>query len=213
MNVFARVEAACASFVETTFARVFPSDLPPEQVARKLVVTMETAPSDTYLVRVHPTDYARFSRDREYLESRWSALLADAARDAGRELDPHVVLHEDGRIVAGSVTIEAVVDESSNNHGRALALCVEGGEMRRRYRLDDGVTIGRADSNAIVLADARVSREHARIVGTGEEFAIEDRDSANGTFLNGRRIRRAPIAPGDVIAIGMTTLTVAPLDG
>ena len=154
MNVFARVEAACASFVETTFARVFPSDLPPEHVARKLVVTRETAPSDTYLVRVHPNDYARFARDREYLESRWSALLAEAARDAGSELVPHVVLHEDPRIVAGSVTIEAVVDESTN-HGAALALCVEGGEMRRRYRLDDGVTIAFAHGHVLRVLVAR----------------------------------------------------------
>ncbi len=207
MSVFSRLEAACATFVETTFARVFPSDLQPAQVGAKLAVVMQATPSDTYLVRVHPSDYVRFERDRDYLESRWSSALAEAAKGTG---PPRVILHEDAAVVAGSVTIEAVVDEARPRG--ALGLTVEGEEPRRRFRIEDGLTIGRTNVNAVVIVDPRVSREHARIVRNGDGFAIEDRDSSNGTTLNGAPVRRAPIAEGDTIVVGATTMRVETLD-
>ena len=110
MNALARIELACARFVEEAFARVFPSELDSAQVGRKLVAVMQATPSDTYLVRVHPDDYARFAGDRDFLEARWSALLRDAL-PADRNVAPRAILHEDARIVSGSLAIEAVTDE------------------------------------------------------------------------------------------------------
>lgn len=57
---------------------------------------------------------------------------------------------------------------------------------------------------------ARVSRKHARITVRGDQFFIEDLDSANGTFINGR-LRLKPhelhaLESGDLIRIGQTTL-------
>ena len=77
MSIFERIEQACAAFIERTFARTFPSDLEPSQIARKLVSTMEaqtrdedgrmTAPS-AYNVAVNPDDLAR--RDLPRLHAR-----------------------------------------------------------------------------------------------------------------------------------------------
>jgi len=65
------------------------------------------------------------------------------------------------------------------------------------------VTIGRDGDNGIVLAETTVSRRHARLVrdhaGT---ITLTDEGSANGVYVNGRRVSQAILAPGDQIQIG-----------
>lgn len=197
MNAIARFEALCARVVEGTFARIFPSALEPAQVGRKLVAAHAATPTDTYLVRVHPVDYARFAGDRAFLEARWSAMLRESAAD--RE-SPHAVLHEDPDIVAGSVTIEALVDD------RPVVLSlVRPGET---VALFDGMRIGRNDDNDVAIADGRVSRHHARIVAEGGGFAIEDLQSSNGTFVDGAQVQRARLHAGASIVVGETVLEI-----
>jgi hypothetical protein len=58
-----------------------------------------------------------------------------------------------------------------------------------RVRLRGTCTLGRGSASDIVLADAKVSRKHALIQSQKQyEFWLLDLGSANGTFLNGRRI-------------------------
>jgi pSer/pThr/pTyr-binding forkhead associated (FHA) protein len=54
-------------------------------------------------------------------------------------------------------------------------------------RADKDLTIGRDQSNDLVLDNPAVSRAHARIYKTQWPFYIEDLKSANGTFLNGAK--------------------------
>lgn len=64
------------------------------------------------------------------------------------------------------------------------------------------VTIGRKSDNDLRLEDATVSGHHAKIVTYFRSSHIEDLDSTNGTFVNGRRVRMHTLHPGDVIMIG-----------
>ena len=76
-------------------------------------------------------------------------------------------------------------------------------EVRFEKLVDEPVVnIGRSSSNDLMLRGEDVSRHHARIRRSGEDFEIEDLDSGNGTFLNGRRITRGDLAIGDEIRIG-----------
>lgn len=200
MNVFARIEAACARVVEDAFARVFPSALDPAQIGRRLVATAQSSASEVYLVRVHPSDYARFADDRDFLEGRWSAMLREAL-PAERAEAARVVLDEDPDVVAGSLAIEAVVDERA----QALALQRPDGT---RVALSDGLTIGRADDNGVVVRDPRVSRRHASIVADGTGWSVEDLGSSNGTFVDGAQIRRARLDRGQILTVGDTSLRV-----
>lgn len=67
---------------------------------------------------------------------------------------------------------------------------------------DDQVMIGRDRSCSIVLAHPAVSRRHARITREGETFLVEDLQSANGTYVNNRKIDRVHLKPGDVVRFG-----------
>jgi hypothetical protein len=202
MNPIARVEHACARFVEEAFARVFPSDLDPAQVGRKLATLMHASAGDLYLVRVHPSDYARLAQDRDFLEARWSALLREALPADRRSESPRALLHEDERIVAGSVAIEPVLDDRS-----PPPLYLERSDGSRIV-VRDGLRIGRSRENDVVVRDGRASRRHARIVADAGAFAIEDVGSSNGTFVDGEPARRARLVPGATVTIGDTLLRV-----
>ncbi len=69
-------------------------------------------------------------------------------------------------------------------------------------------TLGRAPGCSLRLDDEEVSRCHARIVRVEGDVVIEDLRSANGIFLNGRRVKRHPIKPGDRIRIGRSEFLV-----
>jgi len=64
------------------------------------------------------------------------------------------------------------------------------------------VSIGRAPENTVVLNDLLVSRRHAMLRRSGNQWELLDNNSANGTYVNGNRIHRAFIGPDDIVGIG-----------
>lgn len=82
--------------------------------------------------------------------------------------------------------------EDSNPRLDLLPLWVREGETR----------IGRAPECELVLDSREVSRVHARIEAWEGVFRLVDENSSNGTFVNGRRVRRREIHVGDVIRFG-----------
>ena len=72
--------------------------------------------------------------------------------------------------------------------------------------------IGRNIGNAIVVADGKVSGQHARLIQcTDTSFVLEDLDSKNGTFVNGVRITRKVIDRQDALQLADTNYTVTQL--
>jgi two-component system NtrC family sensor kinase len=74
------------------------------------------------------------------------------------------------------------------------------------FSLGDEALIGRIAPSEVLLEHSNVSRQHARIVLADGQYFLEDLHSANGTFLNGTRIERAPLHHGDTIDIRPFTL-------
>lgn len=67
------------------------------------------------------------------------------------------------------------------------------------------MTIGRESSNDIVIPDINVSRLHAEIrQDANGTWSIKDLDSTNGTSVNGRRIKSAPLQDADILVFGTT---------
>jgi len=69
--------------------------------------------------------------------------------------------------------------------------------------------MGRDVTNEVVLGDAEVSRQHARITRTPAGYVLEDLGSTNGTFVNGDRLAAPRVLnAGDLLGLGeIVTLT------
>jgi predicted component of type VI protein secretion system len=65
--------------------------------------------------------------------------------------------------------------------------------------------IGRGGECDLVLPERQVSREHIRIFRSGEGYYLEDLDSKNGTWVNGKQIKATtvPLRDGDEIQIAL----------
>jgi len=70
------------------------------------------------------------------------------------------------------------------------------------------VAIGRKPDNSILIDNQAVSGHHAIIEKQGDQLFVEDLKSLNGTYLNGRVVKRAEIFNKDVILIGVHTLEI-----
>ena len=218
MSFFARVEEACAAFVERAFANMFPSDLEPAQIARKLVATMEARTDSTsegptaparYTVYVHAEDYDRLAPHRAYLESEWSALLADVAERVGIafETAPRVELREGTDMVAGAVEI-ATGEEEVAARG-AFILRVTGGiASEPAFGISGAARVGRSPESDVHLPDPSVSRNHALLDVHNGKLIVRDAGSTNGTFVNQTRVESAELHPGDVVNFGKAAMRV-----
>ena len=80
---------------------------------------------------------------------------------------------------------------------------------RREFVLIEGATasIGRSSTNDISIPERHVSRQHAVIAFRDGIFTIADLGSANGTFVNDRRLTDPfPLAHGDIIRLYVPVL-------
>jgi hypothetical protein len=217
---FVRIEEACAAFIERTFANMFPSDLEPAQIARKLVATMEARTQSVestivaparYAVYVNPVDYARLAPHKEYLEKEWSALLADVAGRVGIRFQggaAHVSLREDPGVVAGAIEIEVQNGQEHRSIDEFTLKLVKGMPLGRIYRVSGATRVGRNTESDIFLVDPSVSRNHALLDVQDGSLVVRDAGSSNGTFVNGERIERRTLRAGDVVAFGKTEMRV-----
>jgi len=215
VSLFAKIEEFCAGFIERAFAKTFPSDLEPAQIARKLVSTMQSqAQSDdgrlhapnAYGVFISPDDYARLDEHREYLQRAWADLLRELAEKVGIALDgpPDVTLAPRDDVPAGAIVIEPNPQEPLA--ARFVLRTLKGVPPDRVYRLATTARIGRNDDNEIVLLDHGVSRAHASIATRENGAVVTDLDSTNGTFVNGRRIATQALRDGDELRFGNTVM-------
>jgi sigma-B regulation protein RsbU (phosphoserine phosphatase) len=79
---------------------------------------------------------------------------------------------------------------------------VHGTEQRTLYLDHSPFTVGRKMEKDLVIADPRVSRDHAVIVSENGKFVVEDQGSKHGTFVNGQRIQRKGLERNDRIEFG-----------
>jgi hypothetical protein len=68
--------------------------------------------------------------------------------------------------------------------------------------------IGRGASCDVVLADITVSRCHARLIPRDGFWVFHDLSSTNGSYLNGTRVSRCQLRPGDRLLLGQALLRV-----
>ena len=87
----------------------------------------------------------------------------------------------------------------------------DGAEPAATFRILPGSikTIGRAIGADFILEATLVSRVHCRLTAGAGEIELEDLDSTNGTFVNGRRVDGpVRVKAGDRIGVGRVELEV-----
>ena len=71
----------------------------------------------------------------------------------------------------------------------AFLRVVQGGRSGELHELvTDRLVLGRHPSCEVVLENAVISRQHARLIRQGAGYVIEDLGSRNGTYINGKAV-------------------------
>ena len=84
----------------------------------------------------------------------------------------------------------------------SLRLTAVDGDQTIELRTGASLVVGRAPTSDAPVVDTTVSRRHAELVAGEGGAEVRDLGSSNGTFLNGARVERAALAPGDVVRFG-----------
>ena len=83
-----------------------------------------------------------------------------------------------------------------------------GGEQIGVYDLQMQATvIGRDPGCTIPIDNLGISRQHCQFIRRGDVYLVQDMNSANGTYVNGKRVGEHYLNNGDEIGIGKYTIT------
>lgn len=79
-----------------------------------------------------------------------------------------------------------------------------------KFRMRAGAvkTVGRAPRADFVVDAPLVSRLHCRVTAGDDTIEVVDLSSTNGTYVNGRRVKRAELKHGDRLRVGRVELRV-----
>lgn len=153
--------------------------------------------------------FNRIWPDTFVVEANLNVLVGEIRRGLGDSAQaPRFIRTAHGVGYAFCADASDAGEQPSANAGRPILARLEAGN--RTFSLESGDhTIGRDPRCGICLDDASVSRRHARIrVPVAGGAVVEDLDSTNGTFVEGRRVKDArPLRDGDTVAIGSVALT------
>ena len=70
-------------------------------------------------------------------------------------------------------------------------------KMHESYSIKENATIGRSKRSTIYIDDPHLSKNHARIFLKDGAFYVQDLDSTNGSFLNGRKLPKQAVRVKD----------------
>lgn len=227
-----RFEQWARQMVEGSFRRLFGAKVTQEEIANYLYQAMEDSCigvliADRYEVGLHSTDYEVL--DTDSLAHVLSGWVLRRAVQAGWTFatSPLVLFFVDEKLQTGQVRVQAgyqVVDEvdvpatavyqtatPSQNDSQLIA--------RGAYVVLNGrqtvplhkplLTVGRRETNDVVIDDPAVSRLHAHIRWQGGHFVLQDISGRSRTRVQGVPVTQHVLKHGDVIYMGEASLVYA----
>ena len=85
---------------------------------------------------------------------------------------------------------------------------VSGSNEGKRYKIGVGTTLGRSRSD-IIIKDPKVSSVHAEVgINAQNQLVLNDLESSNGLYINGRRVKKVTLLPGVMFEVGRTLFQV-----
>ncbi|MES2956589.1 MAG: FHA domain-containing protein [Pseudomonadota bacterium] len=94
-----------------------------------------------------------------------------------------------------------------------LVVSLDGVVIKEVQITKDKTTLGRRPYNDIVIDNLAVSGEHAVLQMVGSDVFIEDLNSTNGTYINGKAVKKQLLAHNDTVEIGKYKIKYMVEDG
>lgn len=219
------MEERLQAIVEGSASRLFPSRDKPPDLAGLLIEAMSAgirtrddhtleAPN-LYTIHLHPSEAVILTVNPSLLQSL-TETLHDSALEEGWVFptSPAIRVYPDSQMQRGEARVTAL--NSQEGLGETTDLPVVESPVGEKppenaflivngthtYPLESSlINIGRRSDNDLTINDPRVSRVHAQLRAIRGRYVIFDLDSTGGTFLNGERINRGILYPGDVVSL------------
>src|SRR6201996_3538087 len=83
-----------------------------------------------------------------------------------------------------------------------MIVSIDGVVIKEVQITKDKTTLGRRPYNDIVIDNLAVSGEHAVLQMVGSDVFIEDLNSTNGTYINGKAVKKQLLSNNDVVEVG-----------
>jgi pSer/pThr/pTyr-binding forkhead associated (FHA) protein len=83
-----------------------------------------------------------------------------------------------------------------------LIVSIDGVVIKEVQITKDRTTLGRRPYNDIVIDNLAISGEHAVVLMVGSEVHLEDLNSTNGTYINGKAARKQILQNNDLVEVG-----------
>lgn len=83
-----------------------------------------------------------------------------------------------------------------------MIVSIDGVVIKEVQLTKDRTTLGRRPYNDIVIDNLAVSGEHAVLQMSGADVFIEDLNSTNGTYVNGKAVKKQQLQGGDTVEVG-----------
>jgi len=138
--------------------------------------------------------------DESAIENRFLRQAHDPDAPAGK-VEVFKRLHIEPDPDAGRPLAELAA-EAEPPPPRNLVVRLGGRVVTQRLFMPPCVTVGRDRSCELILNNLAVSRQHARVSWERGAFVVSDLGSVNGITVNGEKVERKAIAPGDRIGLG-----------
>ena len=100
------------------------------------------------------------------------------------------------------MALNSISSQSSGSGVFPALVLVQGNEQKNIVLNRTPFSVGRKIDKDLVIADPRVSRDHALIVLETEGFFLVDQGSKHGTFVNGERVQRQKLERNDRLEFG-----------
>ncbi len=233
MSQLDKIEKHIRNFIEKSPALVTGSDHHDQMVKRFSEAIQALFMNEIQRDFTHPRfqfNLGPETAERWRAYDGWEETLADlliaAAKEYGFqvrtwpeiELNADAALSEEEIIISlhdlpypqggetGVISMDSIefVDELGKKDRRTPTLILQG---NRTIELTlPVINMGRKSSNHIVINDLRISRNHAQLRKLRDTYMLFDIGSSGGTFINGTRIERHVLRPGDVISLAGYTM-------
>ncbi len=208
-----KIENRLEQMVESFFARLFKSGLRPIEIGKRILRTIDSnrtvaidgqliAPNH-FMILLSPEDNQNFLEIQKTLKNDLTQSVREYCKKESYQFlgKIQIEFEIDANRQIGTFEIQATLKEDQENfHDR---LQDDFGVIT--YLLDQITTLGRHSDSDIVLQETAASRHHAEIHRKDDEVFFIDKESTNGTHINGQRISEHKLTNGDQIRIGKTT--------